>query len=264
MNDVYVEAFNNQTFNENGDESAILTIKYYNPPDLIFQHLPVEEKNKEIEVNRMRNGYIIDTLTSVDIQEIVENGGKVIEIHEGVSYRENFKVSPFRKVIEKLFALRQKYTDEKNDLMQGLVKLIMNSLYRVQLRRDINESYYCNSETWMKTEFEKNVLDYWKLPNEKYFVKIKKDDGLDDDCDIKNTLPAVLGSFSLANSRRISNKFIREINGFFEDNIYYTDTDSLYIEKKFWDVLDKANLVGDELSQGKNDYKTSCFFTVYF
>ena len=36
MNDVYVEAFKNQTVNEDGDESAILTIKYYKPPDLIF------------------------------------------------------------------------------------------------------------------------------------------------------------------------------------------------------------------------------------
>ena len=42
MNDVYVEAFNNQTFNEDGDESAILTIKYYNPPNLIFQNLPIK------------------------------------------------------------------------------------------------------------------------------------------------------------------------------------------------------------------------------
>ena len=108
MNDIYVEAFNNQTFNEDGDQSAILTIKYYNPPDLIFQHLPVKEKVKKIEVNRMRNGKIIDTITSVDIQEIVKVGGQVIEIYEGVIYRENFKVSAIRKVIEKLFALRQK------------------------------------------------------------------------------------------------------------------------------------------------------------
>ena len=107
----------------------------------------------------MRNGYIIDTLTSVYICEIVKIGGKVIEIYEGVIYRENFKVSPFRKVIEKLFALRQKYKDEKNDLMQGLVKLIMNSLYGVQITKDINESYSCKSETWMKTEFDENVLD---------------------------------------------------------------------------------------------------------
>ena len=165
MNDVYVEAFNNQSFNEEGDESAILPIKYYNPPDLIFQHLPVKEKIKKLEFNKMRNGYIIDTLTSVDIQEIVKIGGKVIQIYEGVIYRENFKISQFRKVIEKLFALRQKYKDEKNDLMQALVKLNMNSLYGVQIRRDISESFFCKSETWMKTEFDENVLDYWRLPN---------------------------------------------------------------------------------------------------
>ena len=59
MNDVYVEAFNNQSFNQDDDESGIITIKYYNPSNLAFQHLPVKEKFKKIEVNRMRNGYII-------------------------------------------------------------------------------------------------------------------------------------------------------------------------------------------------------------
>ena len=34
----------------------------------------------------------------------------------------------------------------------------------------------------------------------------------------------------------------------------------MYIEKKYWDVLDKANLIGDELCQGKNDYKTGGIF----
>ena len=104
MNNEIVEKFNNQTFTQG---SAILKIKYFNPKNLIVQHLPVKEREKKIEINRMRNGYIIDTLISVDIQEIVKIGGKVIEIYEGVIYRENFKVSPFRKVIDKLFALRQ-------------------------------------------------------------------------------------------------------------------------------------------------------------
>ena len=46
MNNVYLQAFNNQTFNQDGDESAILRIKYYNPPNVIFQHLPVKEKDR--------------------------------------------------------------------------------------------------------------------------------------------------------------------------------------------------------------------------
>ena len=130
----------------------------------------------------MKNGYIFDTLT-VGICEIVEMGGNVIEFYDGVFYRENFRISSFRKVIEKLFALRQKYKDKKNDLMQGLVKLVMISLYGVEIRRDINESYYCKSESWMKTEFDEIVLDNWEVPNGNYIVKMKKDDGLDDDCD---------------------------------------------------------------------------------
>ena len=66
MNDVYIKSFNDQTFNQDGDESAILKIKFYDPPTVIFQHPPVKEKVKN-RVIRMRNGYIIDTLTSVDI-----------------------------------------------------------------------------------------------------------------------------------------------------------------------------------------------------
>ena len=111
----------------------------------------------------------------------------------------------------------------------------------------------------MNTELDENVLDYWKLPNGNYIVEMKKDDGLDGDCDIKNTLSTVLGAFVLRKSRRIMNNFIKE-NGFYENIIYYTDTDSLYIEKKYWDVLDKANLVGEELCQGKNDYRTGGIF----
>ena len=34
----------------------------------------------------------------------------------------------------------------------------------------------------------------------------------------------------------------------------------MYREKKFWEVLDKGNLVGDELCQSKNDYKTGGIF----
>ena len=94
----------------------------------------------------------------------------------------------------------------------------MNSLYGVQIRRGNNESYKCKSETWMKTEFDENLLEYGKLPNGNCIVKKEKDDGLDDDFDIKITLPAVLGAFILANSRRIMNEFIRETIGFYNNN----------------------------------------------
>ena len=44
MNDELVEKFNTGNFNQG---SAISEIKYYNPKNLIVQHLPVKGKRKE-------------------------------------------------------------------------------------------------------------------------------------------------------------------------------------------------------------------------
>ena len=63
----------------------------------------------------------------------------MIETYEGVVYRENFNISPLREVIEKLFALRLKFKEEHNDLMQGFLKLVRNSLYGNQTRKDIDQ-----------------------------------------------------------------------------------------------------------------------------
>ena len=55
------------------------------------------------------------------------------------------------------------------------------------------------------------------------------------------------------------NNFIREINGFHKNSMYYGDADSLYIEKKVWHALDKAKLI-KTLCQGKNEYETGGIF----
>ena len=59
--------------------SPFLTVKFQNPENLIIQHLPVEKKfinlyknNSLVDIKRMRNGIITDTLTRVDIGEVVK------------------------------------------------------------------------------------------------------------------------------------------------------------------------------------------------
>ena len=178
MNKFLVHKFNNSNFNHG---SAILKIEHYNPENLIVQHLSVKERGKKIEINGMRNGYIIDYLTSVDIQEISKIGGRVIEIYEGVIYRENFKLSPFRKVIDILFALGQNYKKQNNDVMQLLVKLLMNSLYGENIREDIEEKFACKSEAWMMSEYDERVEEYWKISGINYIVKMIDDAGLEDE-----------------------------------------------------------------------------------
>ena len=83
MNDELVENFKNQTFTQ---RSAILKIKYYNSKNLSVKHLPVKEKVKKSEIKRMRNGYIVDVLTSNDFRENLKSRGRVIQIFEGVIF----------------------------------------------------------------------------------------------------------------------------------------------------------------------------------
>ena len=65
--------------------------------------------------------------------------------------------------------------------MQLLVKLIMNSLYGEQIRKDIEERYESKSEHWMMTEDDERVLDYQKINYGNYIVKMKDDEGLQDE-----------------------------------------------------------------------------------
>ena len=77
MNDELVGKFSRKNFNQG---SAFLKLKYSNPPETLYQNLPVKERVQKIETNRMKNEYIVDTLTSVDNKEFIRIGGKIIQI----------------------------------------------------------------------------------------------------------------------------------------------------------------------------------------
>ena len=86
------------------------------------------------------------------------------------------------------------------------------------------------------------------------------DAGLEDEAKKLNNLPLHPGAFVLSNSKRNMNNFIHAINGYYTNDVYYTDTDSLYIENKHCDKSEKTGLVGKALLQGKNDYKDGGMF----
>ena len=57
-----------------------------------------------------------------------------------------------------------------------------------------------------------------------------------------------LGSLELSESKRNMIYFLRIINGFKSIDIYYRDTDSLFVESKHWGILKKTGLIGKKLS----------------
>ena len=127
MNDAICYLFNSQKWNEL-NRSAFLTIKYHNPENLIFQQLPIKEKiknpyknNRFEEINRMRNGIIIDTLTSVDIVEIVKCGGVILEVFEGF-FCHNLEYNPYTEFVTDMFEKRDLFKSQGKDLLQNLAK----------------------------------------------------------------------------------------------------------------------------------------------
>ena len=84
---------------------------------------------------------------------------------------------------------------------------------------------------------------------------MKDDVGLKDEVKKVNTMPLQLGAFVLSNSKRNMNNFIHAINGFYTNDVFYTDTDSLYIDNKLRDKLDRTRLVGNNRLQGKTTKK---------
>ena len=80
----------------------------------------------------------------------------------------------------------------------------------------------------MPTEYDDNVVDYWKLTKGNYIVKFKNDDGLDGDNDVENTLTSHLGASILSNSKQIMNNFLEKIT-VFTIIVYITQIRTVYI-----------------------------------
>ena len=64
--------------------------------------------------------------------------------------------------------------------MQLLVKVLLNSLYGEQIRKDIEEKFASKSEYWIMSEYDERVTDYWKISHGDYVVKMIDDAGLED------------------------------------------------------------------------------------
>ena len=271
MNESICTLFNSGRWNE-VNRSTFLTVKYHNPENLIFQHLPVKEKmknpyknNRLEEINRMRNGIIIDSLTSVDIVEIVKCGGIILEVYEGF-FCHNLEYNPYTEFVTDMFEKRDLFQPQGKDLLQNLVKKIGLSVYGGNIRKDIDEEYKGVTENWMEKNFDDRVKEWFPLKNGNLLVKLVNDEGVDDFDEGKslNTMPSHFGNFYLSHSKRLMNEVFHVIDGFYSNCIYYGDTDSGYIHKKHLSTLVDKGFVGKSLGLGENDYGNSGIFYASF
>ena len=176
MNDAVCTLFNNKEF-EKLNLCCWLKIKYHNPSNLTFQHLPIKDriqipyKNNTYEyINRSRNGTIVSTLTHIDIVQIVRTGGVVLKVYEGF-FCESLEYNPYKDFVFDMFRKRNEYKSKGNDLLAKLIKKFACSVYGNNVRRDVLDKYMCVGGEWLDREYDKSIKETIPLENEAYIVK---------------------------------------------------------------------------------------------
>ena len=127
MNDAVCSLFNSGRWNDLG-RYVFLTVKDHNPEKLVFQHLLVKEeienpykKNRLEENNRMRNGILLDFLLCVDIVEIVDCGGVILELFERF-FCYNLDYNPYTDFVTDMFEKRDLFKAQGRYILQNLAK----------------------------------------------------------------------------------------------------------------------------------------------
>ena len=154
--------------------------------NLVFQHLPVKKKiknpykNKRLEeVDRMRNGVIIDTLTCGDIVEIFISGGVILEVIEGF-FCHSLEYNTYTEFVTDMFGKRDLFKSQGKDLLQNLAKKIGLLVYGGNIRKDINEEHKCLNENWVRENFDDRVKQWFPFRNGNLKVKLEDDEGVDE------------------------------------------------------------------------------------
>ena len=78
--------------------SRIFGTNHFQPENIIFQNVGAKEKVGKRKKNRLRDWKLFDTLTLVDIQEIVSISGTGGEIYETVILWKKIELKPRRKL----------------------------------------------------------------------------------------------------------------------------------------------------------------------
>ena len=168
MNESICSLFNSGRWNEL-NRSAFLTVKYHNPENLVFKHLPVKEKiknpyknNRLDEIKRMKNCIIKDTLTSVDFVEIVKYGGNILKVFEGFLCH-NLENNHYTELVTNMLEKRDLFISQGKKILQNLTKNVGLSVYGGNIRKDKNEEFKCVTENWMRENFDDRVKEWFPL-----------------------------------------------------------------------------------------------------
>ncbi len=215
--------------------------------------------NEEQNMLIYRTGLIQDIWTSVDIQNAVHDGAIIKKFIRGMYWEESAFI--FRELVLHLYNMRKKLQVE-NNAFEVVIKIILNSMYGKLLEKIDKEVYFLKYKDLVSEDGKLVPKDLGKkkyhtdptvkpLNNGQYEVS-----GKFETFDEKK--PIHLAAFVLSYSKHNMNNIIRELG---IENVYYSDTDSLYVDETTLTDEFRSKYMNSNLGNMKNDYGTNSFIT---
>ena len=114
-----------------------------------------------------------------------------------------------------------KFEKQNKALLRMLTKKCSNSLYGGSIRKDIEETYKCVTQRWMRNEDDGSVKQWVHPKNGNLMIRIKDIEGVDDEDTSKTTTsrPSHLGLFILSHLKKLMNDVILALDGFENNKI---------------------------------------------
>lgn len=195
------------------------------------------------------NQTIRGVYNDVDIREMIQDGYTIKEVIKGVYWNTSIRV--FSSMVKDLYETRAKYKKE-GSAIEYIYKIILNSMYG-KFNETIKDTTVYGDDQYKSKAGTEKMRDY-TLPNGQHEYTIKN-------FHPQQSKPTHIASYVLAYSRALVNELIRLVK---PHNIYYSDTDSLYIPLNIFNKYKTrfgSKYGSSELCGFKNDYGDGVYIT---
>lgn len=230
---------NLKTFNDFPHYIVLATIKI---PNIRYAYHPY--KTDDGALIYPSNCIVKGVYNDVDLREMMKDGYEVLNVEKGIFWDRSKRI--FTNFIKQLYDERNHYKklgeDHPEYPLEYVIKIILNSTYG-----KFNETVR-QTNTFSDVSNKQFKTNKGKIEREVILANGQKEiiTSLNR---ISISKPSYIGGYVTAYSRAIVNEIIRTVG---TDNIYYSDTDSIYLEKR---ILTEKNLPCSSVLGGfKNDY----------
>ena len=161
-----------------------------------------------------------------------ENALKDYKINVSKGYLFESQSNIFKKYVDEMYDLRQQYS--KADPMNLVAKLLLNSLYgRFGMQPLFHSNAFLNYEELQEKANKFEIHNIMEISDNLFFVSYisEEDKDLDESLPRSNNISVSIASAVTAYARIYMSKFKNNP----DFNLYYTDTDSIFVDKPISD-----------------------------